>query len=46
MNSEYFVQENLDSLFSINILGDREQVCIATEVIKNHQNEVAVLVAR
>jgi hypothetical protein len=46
MNSEYLVQKDLGSLLSINILGDREQVCIATEAIKNHQNEVAFLVAR
>jgi hypothetical protein len=36
MSSEYLVQKDLSSLLSINILGEREQVCIATEMIKNH----------
>jgi hypothetical protein len=36
INSEYLVQRDLGSLFSINILGDREQVCIVIEVIKNN----------
>jgi hypothetical protein len=46
MNSEYLVQKNLGSLLNIDILGNWEQVCVATEVIKNYQNEIAFLVAR
>jgi hypothetical protein len=46
VNSEYFVQKDLGDLFSIDILGDREQVCIATEVITNNKNEVTFLVTR
>jgi hypothetical protein len=46
MNSKYLVQKVLGSLFSINILGDRHQVCIATEVIKYNKNEVTFLIAR
>jgi hypothetical protein len=44
VNSEYLIQKDLGSLFSIHILGDRKQVYIATEVIKNNKNEVAFLV--
>jgi hypothetical protein len=46
INSEYLVLKDLDSLLSIDILGDREQVCIVSKAIKNHENEVAFLVAR
>jgi hypothetical protein len=46
MNSKYLVQKDLGSLLSIDILRDREQVFVATKVIKNYQNEVAFLVAR
>jgi hypothetical protein len=46
VKSEYLVQMDLSSLFSINILKDREQVCIATEVTKNNKNGVVFLVAR
>jgi hypothetical protein len=46
MNSQYLVQKDLGRLLSIYILGDREQVLIATKAIKNHQNEVIFLVAR
>jgi hypothetical protein len=35
MNSEYLVQKNVGSLLSIDIVGDWEQVCVATEAIKN-----------
>jgi hypothetical protein len=45
-NNEYLVQKDLGSLFSINILGDREQESIATEAIKNYKNKVTFLVAR
>jgi hypothetical protein len=45
MNSEYFVQKDLSSLFRINILEDREQVCIDTKVIKN-KIEATFLVIR
>jgi hypothetical protein len=46
VNSECLVEKDLGSLLSINILGNREQVCIVTEVIKNNKNEVVFLVAR
>jgi hypothetical protein len=46
MNSESLVQMDLGSLLSIHILGDWDQVCVATEAIKNHQNEIAFLVTR
>jgi hypothetical protein len=46
MNSEYLVQKDMGSLLSIDILGDREQVCITTGGMKNYQNEVVFLVAR
>jgi hypothetical protein len=45
MNCEYLVQENLDTLFGINILGDRKKVGIATKAIKNNENKVTFLVA-
>jgi hypothetical protein len=45
MNCEYLLQKDLGSLFCINILGDREQVCIATEAIKNNKNKITFLVA-
>jgi hypothetical protein len=44
MNCEYLIKEDLDNLFSINILGDRKQVDIATKVIKNYKNKVTFLV--
>jgi hypothetical protein len=43
--SEYLVKIDLGSLLGIGILGDRKQICIATEVIKNNKNEVTILVA-
>jgi hypothetical protein len=46
MNSEYLVQKDLGSLLSINMLGYRKQVWIATKVIKDNKNEVAFLVTR
>jgi hypothetical protein len=46
INVEYLVLKDLGSLFSINIPGDREQVCIATEVIKNNKHELTFLVTR
>jgi hypothetical protein len=38
VNSEYLVQKNLGSLFNIDIFGNRAQVCITTEAIKNNKN--------
>jgi hypothetical protein len=45
-NSEWLVQKDMSSLLSIDILGYKEQVCIATEAIINNENELTFLVAR
>jgi hypothetical protein len=46
VNSNYLFQNNLGRSFNIDILGDREQVYIATEAIKNNKIEVIFLVTR
>jgi hypothetical protein len=40
MNIKYFVYMDLYSHSSINILGFRKQLCIATKAIMNNKNEV------
>jgi hypothetical protein len=44
MYSEYLVQKDLGGWLCINSLGDRKQVCIATEAIRNYKNDVVFLV--
>jgi hypothetical protein len=45
VNSKYLAKKDLGSLLSIDILGDRKQVYIATEEIKNNKIKVVFLVA-
>jgi hypothetical protein len=43
MSCEDLIKEDLGSLFSIDILGDRKQVCKATDMIKNNKDEITFL---